>query len=431
VTAAPPAAEQAPPPGGAPGRRGSGGHLYAVDLARVLTISLVIAVHLVSGAARASVPEGALVTVFHVSREVFFLVTAFVLVYSYERRPVAWLQFWKRRYLFVVAPYLAWSAIYFLADGHLDPTTANLARFGHDLLTGGARYHLYFLLVSMQIYLVFPLLRRLLKATAGHHGLLLAGCGIYQLGFEWAVQHGVSPGGVLSSWLHDPDPFLPSYLLYVVAGGVAAYHLEAFLGWTRTHRRAVGALAGASVLVALGAYFAQVYAGGDSVTAASAVFQPAVVLESLGIGWGFLALGTAWARAMPARRLVLGASDASFGVYLSHPLVLQGLSVIAGAVGLEALSHTAPPWLDLPILVLVVVPLVYALAMGITMLARPSVLSLVLTGRPVARKPSTAPAPQAAPAHQPTPAQQPTQAQQATQAQRPTQAHPAPTARMA
>ena len=37
------------------------------------------------------------------------------------------------------------------------------------LVTGTASYHLYFLLVSMQLYLVFPLLRRLLRATAGRH----------------------------------------------------------------------------------------------------------------------------------------------------------------------------------------------------------------------------------------------------------------------
>ena len=101
-------------------------HLFAVDLARVLTVALVIAVHLVSGAAATSVAEGALVTVFHVSREGLLLITAFVLVYSFERKPLPWHRFWVRRYPFVVLPYLAWSVIYFLADGHLDPTTATL-----------------------------------------------------------------------------------------------------------------------------------------------------------------------------------------------------------------------------------------------------------------------------------------------------------------
>jgi peptidoglycan/LPS O-acetylase OafA/YrhL len=200
------------------------------------------------------------------------------------------------------------------------------------------------------------------------------------------VQHGVSPGGPLTTLLHDPDPFLTSYALYVVAGGVAAYHLEGFLAWTCRHRSAVAAISSASVALALCAYFLQVYAGGEGPTAASAVFQPAIVLESLGIAWGFLALGTAWSERMPLRRPVL-AADASFGVYLSHPLVLQGLSAGAGAIGLEALSHHAPPSIDLPVLVLAVVPLVYALSTGITMLARPTRLSLVLTGRPVRARP--------------------------------------------
>src|SRR2546426_537073 len=70
-------------------------HLHYVDLIRVLTVGLVIGMHTLSLAPVApSVLLGALIIVFHVSREVFFLLTAFVLTYSTGQRPVRWPSFW-------------------------------------------------------------------------------------------------------------------------------------------------------------------------------------------------------------------------------------------------------------------------------------------------------------------------------------------------
>ena len=68
------------------------------------------------------------------------------------------LGFWRRRYLLVVVPYVVWTAIYFVADAvPLHPMSGAVHSFTFDLVTGAARYHLYFLLVTMQLYLVFPL----------------------------------------------------------------------------------------------------------------------------------------------------------------------------------------------------------------------------------------------------------------------------------
>ena len=42
-------------------------------------------------------------------------------------------------------------------------------------------YQLYFLLVIMQFYLVFPLVLWLLRSTKGHHGLVIAVAAAAQL----------------------------------------------------------------------------------------------------------------------------------------------------------------------------------------------------------------------------------------------------------
>jgi len=245
---------------GPPGTAPAPARLGAVDVVRVLTVALVIAVHVTSQQPGGiTLSSGALLIVAHVSREVFFLLTAFVLTYSYrDRAPSRWPVFWRRRYLLIGLPYLLWSAVYFVADGEpLRSAGHVLARFSTVLLTGTARYHLYFLLVTMQMYLVFPLLRRLLLATRGRHARLLAGAAVYQVGVYAAVQPGWTLGR-LPDGLGDPSMYLPSYLGFVVAGGVAAVHAETLMRWTGARTRWV--CAGCAIVVAAGvaAYFVRV-----------------------------------------------------------------------------------------------------------------------------------------------------------------------------
>jgi peptidoglycan/LPS O-acetylase OafA/YrhL len=341
--------------------------LHAVDVVRVLTVALVIAVHAVSlQPGGIGLANGAVLVVAHVSREVFFLLTAFVLAYGHRAR--RWPDFWRRRYPLVVIPYLAWTLIYFLADGSRSPSVL----LGY-VTTGTARYHLYFLLVTMQMYLAFPVLRGLVLRTRGRHGWLLFGAAAYQIGCYTAVQRGLTD---------DPSAFLPAYLGFVVAGLVAAEHAEAFLGWTRTHARWVFAGCAGAIAAGLAVFLLRDLALGTPALTASEVFQPVIVVESVAVAWAFLALGLAWERrGLPWRRRVRTASDASFGVYLAHPLLLQALLAASAATGLTRLAAALPGPLVTALSLVVVVPLLYLTCAALTELVRRTPVSLALTGR--------------------------------------------------
>jgi peptidoglycan/LPS O-acetylase OafA/YrhL len=340
--------------------------LPALDVVRVLTVGLVISVHTVSlqpGGVGWS--NGAVLMVAHVSREVFFLLTAFVLTYAYRDRPdVRWPAFWRRRYLLVGVPYLVWSAIYVLAAGR--PSLFPVA-----VLTGTASYHLYFLLVSMQLYLVFPLLRRLLRVTAGRHRWLLAAAVAYQ----------VAAYVLVPLLFARPDSLLISYLGFIVVGGVVAVHATPFLAWTAGHRRSV--LLGTSGILGLGLawFWFQLGVLGRDPSTASAVFQPAVVLESFAVAWAFLALGLTW----HGRVFRVGA-DVSFGVYLAHPLLLQGLL----ATGFFAGAAHWPNPLVTALALTVAVPAIYLTCAAVASALRRTPLSLALTGHPRRRRPAAA-----------------------------------------
>jgi peptidoglycan/LPS O-acetylase OafA/YrhL len=360
-------------------------HILALDIIRTLIVALVIGVHtLTIAAGDITEPLGAFVTVLHTSRALFFLLTAFVLTYNYgDRRQLRRMAFWCQRLRFVIPAYVIWTLIYFLADGErLDPVSSALAAFGRDLLSGDARYQLYFLLVTMQVYLAFPLLRWLLQRTARHHLALLLAAGAYELALTCAIQHDAVTTGLIGQWFRNPDPLLPSYLFYVIAGAIAGWHLDRFAAFTRRHLTAARMTFLAGLLAGVGTYFAEVCFGGRDPAAASAVFQPVVVVESVTLAWALFAAGLIWADAGARhRRLVSAGADSSFGIYLVHPLVLQGAVALAGATGILAAIRGAQAAAQLAAFLVVGVPLIYGVSWALTFLTRGTPLSMVLTGR--------------------------------------------------
>ncbi len=360
------------------------GHLHALDVARVATVVGVIAVHSTSILLSTSdQTAGAVLTVLHATREVFLLLSAFVLTYSVRGRVVTRRQFWRRRLPLVAIPYVVWSAIYLLADGHLTGVGAVLERYGRDLLTAGARYQLYFLLLTMQLYVVFPWVVGWLSRRRDLHRRILAASLGFQLLFTAAVFYRLPAPPPISTWLGSPGSWLSSYQLYVVAGVLAALHYQALLEWLRSHSRLVALGGAATAVVGLVVYLIDVHLVGMTPVRASQVFQPVVVVESLVFAGAALTFGL-WiaARASQARcrRLEQG-GDLSFGIYLAHPLVLQGVAATGVGAALAGLGGGTGE----AVVLVGVVPLIFLVtALGVEVLRRtPS--SLALTGRPARR----------------------------------------------
>jgi poly(3-hydroxybutyrate) depolymerase/surface polysaccharide O-acyltransferase-like enzyme len=357
---------------------------------RVLTVGGVIAVHVVAGTNKAtSVPAGVATILLHVNREVFVLITALVLTYAYAARD-QWSigRFWGRRYWLVATPYVAWTVVYFLADGPASGPLAAVRQLGVELVTGTARYHLYFLLVTMQLYLVFPLLLPFVRATRRYHVPLLLLSLAVQLAFTTAIHDRLRVGGPVGWWLAHPDALLASYQLYVLAGAILALRLGDLTAWVRSHRRLVAVLVAAGIVAGLASYVYDVSFRVLPPLVASEVFQPAVTVESLSVVLGLFALGVWWTdRLRPARlvRAIHAASDASFGIYLAHPLVLQGLLAIAGVTGLLTAILQMPGRYTLAVGLLGTLPLVLALTWAAVWFARRSPLSLPFAGRPAER----------------------------------------------
>jgi membrane-bound acyltransferase YfiQ involved in biofilm formation len=370
----------------APTQTGGGrGHLYAVDVVRFLTVAGVIAVHstslTVGSTARGEVTAGVLLTIAHVTRSVFLFLTAFVLGYRYRGEVVNKKAFWRRRYWLVVVPYVVWSAIYVLFDGHLNSPQGVLGRFVIDLFSGGARFHLYFLLITFQLYAVFPWVLHWVRRADPWR--VLGVSVVIQLLFTAGTHYWTSAPSVLGLLLKHPGSWLWSYQLYVVAGVLAALHMDTVTRWVRDHSRLVVVYSLAAVAIGIASYWMDMKLLGMSPVKAGEVFQPVVVLEAAAAIGAQYALGLK-VDAVAGRRLrsyLNTSSDVSFGVYLAHPLLLQGVLALTATVGLDGALGTLPPPAELVMVVAVLVPSVYAVTGAGMILVRRTRFSLLLAGR--------------------------------------------------
>ena len=353
----------------------AGRRLDQVDAMRPIKQAGVISTHsvLYFAPAAASVGSGAALLL-HVSREGFFFISACMLTYAYADLRVAGLRrFYGRRCLSVVIPYLCWTVIYFLyllPTSHYASLATALKHLAAMAYTG--YYQLYFLLVIMQFYLVFPLVLMLLRRTRGHHGLLIAAAALAQVAIAIGMHWQILPPLMVRYGQQDAL----SYLLYLIGGGVVAFHLEEVHAWVCGHARLIGALTVAAALAAEGIYFLAQHGVITVLGSGSDPFQPSVIPFNVGaITCGYLA-GVALVRpgrSWRTKAVVRSGSDNAYGIYLSQMLLITALVWL----GWGHLTSKIP-W---PLLCLATVAIVFACCVTLTSVLARTPLAVPLTGR--------------------------------------------------
>lgn len=368
---------------GTGGERTRAGHLGAVDVVRFVTVAGVVLVHATSlTISYGSAAGGAVLDIGHVTRSVFLLLSAFVLTYSFRRRPLGPWAFWRRRYPLVVAPYLAWSLIYVLTDSPPHSVASVVVSFLEDLPDGDAHFHLYFLLLTMQLYAVFPALMWVLRRRPGISKAAVVVGLLFQLVLTGALHYRFWPPA-MAPWMDHAGTWLLSYTFYVTAGIAAAWHLDAVTAWIRRHSRMVAVAWTGAVAISLTSYVSDMSYLGFSPLRASEVFQPSVVAEAVTATVALYALGLWLVDRLPARFVARleRSSDVSFGVYLAHPLVLGVILDGAVATGVWRRLSGIPSGLGEALVALALVPAVYAITYAGVSVLRRSPFSMVLTGR--------------------------------------------------
>ena len=369
-------------------------HIYALDPLRATTAFAVVAVHTfnytayLNHAAWGLQMQNAILVALHYTREFFMFVTAFALVYVYFGKPLAAMDFWRRRAIGVLIPYCLWTMVYVLVNDGFQSPGNFLQVAALNIFNGKASYQLYFILLSIQFYIFFPLFLPLVKVLKAHPWKSVAISGALEVVLLFVDYHTVQRGvghqpGFWLWYAQNEDSILFVYQFYFVLGAVVATHFDDVRAWLLRHGAWVS-VAFAALLAALFMHFyIQVDVSKDTIGYATSVLQPIMVFYSVAALAFFFWLAMRWARQVDAAghpahyRVWRILSDASFGVYLIHALALNWLLVHF----VPTVSHVLP--VAVSVMGTWLLTVVIATAVSILLMNTPVLSRLVGRSRPL------------------------------------------------
>jgi peptidoglycan/LPS O-acetylase OafA/YrhL len=364
----------------------TGGRIPQIDALRVLSCLSVVAVHALGGPFPPEhVGYGMTSFLLHYSREIFFFVSAVVLVRTYYPRIGADgrlpdpTMFRVRRLRMVGVPYLWWTTIYYVisliharATQPIRTVVGDMPlRWVYLVVTGNGDYHMYFMLVTLQFAVFFPVVLWLLRKTEGHHGWILLVSLVAQTATLYCYQWVYLP---LDGWRGLlGDASLPCYQFWLVAGAVAGLHLERIHTWLVSRWRLVVGFLPVAAAILLATYYVEL--PGRGALGASSPLQPVMILWSLAVlAVLYLVSVAIMQRAPEAVRAAFSyLALLSFGVYLAHPLLLDMVLAVLRRAGVMA----PKVWVALVALVATVV-----LTVALCSILHRTRFSLALMGRP-------------------------------------------------
>jgi peptidoglycan/LPS O-acetylase OafA/YrhL len=324
-------------------------YLGQFDSYRVIAMCAVVLQHsLLWNVAVGNTPAWAMVMLLHFSRTAFFFLTAFVLTYTEVHRPQSVRAFWGRRYLQIGVPYLVWTGIYWLftmIDGnawdHAGSLLWNYLVYGY--------YQLYFVVVLLQLYLVFPLLLRVLRRSR-HHVVIMCASLFFALVLA-ADLHYTQYFGVVGRLTHSIATVYPwardplTYQEQFVAGVLVALHFDQVRVFVARWWRAVIAVGMLTGVAATMWYLTAVWTGSNT-GRASDLYQPIAFLwftaavAALECGtWAWYrrqvrrpGVRRGWPRMFTAEYL----AGLTGGIFFSHVLFLTLIRGWLGDAGISA-----------------------------------------------------------------------------------------------
>lgn len=346
-------------------------NIIEIHIVRAIAIVAVVLIHVTAGP-RVELPWGTLSAPFYFASNVlsmfavplFLMLSGLVLFYRYHDdfslgQAIA---FYKKRLKFIVIPYLIWSAIYYgynkIAYGQ--PLDFDPMQFLKLLLWGDASYHLYFMAIIIQLYIVFPLLIGLVRVLRFRAwqvallGVLIHGVFLYIHNEVYHFEHAAT--------------LIWNYFAVFGMGAAIGMRYQEFaerwrhVAWTGPLAVLVGVM---YMLFLLSAKSGALYPTNLYIL----VYNVYAILIGISLIWGGKIMADQKARILP---WLLAVGSASFGIYFIHP-------AIQTAMGKLFRQELDSPYYHVYHLTLLVVML--GLSFAIVHLTRKVKLSWLLWGK--------------------------------------------------
>jgi surface polysaccharide O-acyltransferase-like enzyme len=293
----------------------------------------------------------------HATIPIFVMISGALLLDDSRRESAG--QFYRRRLYRVGIPLVFWTAVYLAVRVFVDGEPMTVARALRLILAADPYYHLWFLYMIFGLYLITPALRTFVRhAEQGQRlGVIVIGFVLANAYFQADVLLWDNQRSVFTLFL----PYIPYYL--------CGYELRRIDPKQVPSRYlVVAALVSALYLAAFFPAF-MAREGGIGVRYLFDFFTPPVMFLSIGIFWAAYLHDTASGPVTGVRRTAVEwVASTTLGIYVLHPLVLDGLRRALSDKGGDGTFVTAV--IVVPLVTFVACDLITSLLMNVPILRR-------------------------------------------------------------
>lgn len=204
--------------------------LFELDYMRFVACLAVIIVHItatgVTGYINGSFPHVAILFInrcFKFTTPIFIFFSGVTSFFSYRKKELKYFSFLKKRLERVLIAYLIWCVIYYVVYIKLGFYSFDLRFLLNNIFYGTMSYHLYFVIIITQMYIVGPLLYKIIKNSDKKVAILLMAAIITALSSAYMN-------------FQYSDRFFMKYVFFYILGIYVTLEYDSFISWIKKYR---------------------------------------------------------------------------------------------------------------------------------------------------------------------------------------------------
>jgi surface polysaccharide O-acyltransferase-like enzyme len=297
--------------------------LYELDYIRFIACLAVMMVHItatgVTDYVQGSFPH---IVTLVLNRSLKFTTPVFIFLsgvtnfYAYDKKELKYFDFVKKRMKSTLIPYLVWCAIYYIAYIYAGIYSFDFKFFMKNVFLGTMSYHLYFVIIIAQIYILGPLFYKLVKNTKNKVLLLIIAAIFTSLCAEY-LRFNLS------------DRVFVKYIFFYMLGIYATLETDKFKSWLYKYK----------ILVTAGYIFIGLFYTIASYYNMFITTYVWFVFSTVSVFFVYLISTYLVVLFKNKYSFIKLFGQSSYYIYLMHPLVLTVMIMLAGKFGI--LSVTA------------------------------------------------------------------------------------------